>query len=186
MADIIKDLKHKARFLHRNILTGKQASLDFIQKHPDLKSHSIEALLTEVKRKHCLSQIANALGFSSWYSLVKILQLQTFPSPPTGRSNLDYGKILSPSRCRVYTNVWSVNYEEAKDVRAKNNGFLLTYGTQYLVTEEDYITTLGLDPRDENWNRIGRDWANPKDINARSALYQALINYTLEGQDWLS
>ncbi|MFD2205244.1 hypothetical protein [Kiloniella antarctica] len=185
MADIIHALKHKARILHRNVSTGKQASLDFVKKHPDLKSCSDETLPSETKRKHCLSQIAKALGFSGWSHLVKILQSQELPSVPVGRSNLDYGKLLSPPRCYAYTNVWSVFYEEAKEVRDQTNGFLLTYGTQYLVTEEDFITTLGLDPKDEHWEKIGRDWAKPTDFNARDELYRQLINHTLKGFLWL-
>ena len=185
MADIIHELKHKARILHRNVSTGKKESLGFVKKHPELKSFSDEAIITGTKRKHCLSQIAKALGFSGWSHLIKILLPPERLPIPTGRSDLDYGKLLSPSRCYAYTNFWSVRYEEAKEVREQTKGYLLAYGTQYLVTEGDYITTLGLDPKDENWEKIDRDWANPNDFNAREELYQTLINRTLKDQEWL-
>ncbi len=185
MADIVHELKHKARILHRNVLTGKQTSLDFVKKHPDLKAHFEETFAAAVKRKHCLSQIAKILGFSGWAHLVKILQAQELPPIPDGRSDLDYGKLLSPHRCWAYTNVWSVFYEEAKEVRAKTNGYLLIYGTQYLVTEADYIQTLGLDPKDPDWAKMGNDWAKPNVLKARDNLYRKLIGHTLDGQEWL-
>ncbi|WP_120495931.1 hypothetical protein [Kiloniella sp. EL199] len=185
MADIIHELKHNARILHRNLTTGKQASLAFIKKNPDFKNLSDLAIIETVKRKHCLSQIAKALGFKGWSHLSQIIQMETPPVPTSERSELDYGKILCSSRCMPYTNFWTVFYLEAKEHRDQTNGYLLTYGTQFLVTEQDFIKTLGLDPKDPDWNLIERDWANPKNIKARDCLYQKLITRNLKNQTWL-
>ncbi|WP_419901953.1 hypothetical protein [Kiloniella sp.] len=186
MADIVHELKHKARILHRNVLTGNPESLVFIKKHPELKPLSGVDLAKAVQRKHCLSQIARLLGFNGWAHLTQILQATSLPPISEGRSELDYGKLLSPPRCYAYTNVWSVFYEEAREVRANTNGYLLTYGTQYLVTEADYIATLGLDPNDPDWRKIGMNWAQPDDISARENLYHKLIDHTLASQGWIS
>ncbi|MEH6633175.1 MAG: hypothetical protein V7776_20355 [Halopseudomonas aestusnigri] len=185
MADIVQELKHKARILHRNVSTGIPESVVFIKKHPELKSLSGIDLANAVQRKHCLAQIAKLLGFSNWTHLTQILQTSSLPPIPEGRSELDYGKLHSPARCYAYTNFWSAFYEEAREARANTNGYLLTYGTQYLVTEADYIATLGLDPNDPDWKKIGMNWAQPDDISARENLYHKLINNTLVNQNWL-
>ncbi|WP_085900410.1 hypothetical protein [Kiloniella majae] len=185
MADSIHELKHNARILHRNITTGKQTSLDFIKKNPDLKNLSDLDIIETVKRKHCLSQIAKALGFKGWSHLSQIIQMETAPVPTRERSELDYGKLLCPSRCMPYTNFWTVFYPEAKEHRNQTNGYLLVYGTQFLVTEQDFIKTLGLDPKDSDWDLIEQDWANPKSIKARDRLYQKLITHNLKDQTWL-
>ncbi|WP_299374695.1 hypothetical protein [uncultured Kiloniella sp.] len=185
MADIIHELKHNARILHRNITTGKQASLAFIKKNPDLKKLSDLEIIETVKRKHCLSQIAKALGFKGWSHLSQIIQMKTTPVPTGERSELDYGKLLCPSRCMAYTNFWTVFYPEAKENRDQTNGYLLTYGTQFLVTEQDYIETLGLAPKDPDWDLIERDWADPKNTEVRDRLYQKLITHNLKDQVWL-
>ncbi|WP_052741845.1 hypothetical protein [Kiloniella litopenaei] len=185
MADIIHKLKHNARILHRNITTGKQASLAFIKKNPDFKNLSDLEIIETVKRKHCLSQIAKALGFKGWSHLSQIIQMDSVPAPTNERTELDYGKLLCPPRCMPYTNFWTVFYPEAKEHRDQTNGYLLTYGTQFLVTEQDYIETLGLDPKDADWDLIGYDWANPENTEARDRLYQKLITRNLKDQVWL-
>ncbi|WP_020593911.1 hypothetical protein [Kiloniella laminariae] len=185
MVDIIKDLKHKARHLHRNILTSTPQSLAFIRKQPGLVKLSNAELIEQTLRRHCLSQLAIFLGFQGWAHLLKVMQEPGSPPGENQRSVVDYGKLLYPPRCGVYTNIWHVFYGEARQVRQKNAGYLLPYKTQFLVCEADYIRTLGLDPEDQNWNLLERDWINPAAHPARNHLYKTLIDHALAGQGWL-
>ena len=41
--------------------------------------------------------------------------------------------------------------------------------------DEHFIRTMGLDPDDPDWEKIGRDWVRPMDMSARRRLYGKLI-----------
>lgn len=92
-----------------------------------------------------------------------------------GVGNANFGKLLCSSKCGVHLDIWAASYDEAKDTHKRHGGYLLPYQTQYLVVEESYIRTLGLDPDDTDWERMGRDWIQPNDIGARSRFYAQLI-----------
>lgn len=60
-------------------------------------------------------------------------------------------------------NRWFAGYDEARASLDEHGGFLLPFGRQFFVCEEEGIRALGLDPGDPDWVRIGRDWVNPAD-----------------------
>jgi hypothetical protein len=61
------------------------------------------------------------------------------------------------------------------ELREQNGGYLLAYRWHFFIVEPHFITNLGLDPDDPDWERIGRDWAKPRDPEARERLYAKLI-----------
>lgn len=161
----IESLKHLARLLHRQGQSGEPKALARLRKHPDFKSSPDDAIHNQVRRRHSLDLIAKETGFPDWPQTVKIL---------AGKEAYDYGTVLHPKGCSAHTNIWFASYDEAQPVRDETDGYLLTYKTQFLIVDQHYIRTLGLDPDDEDWARIGRDWARPADPAARSRLYANL------------
>ncbi|MBC7171580.1 MAG: hypothetical protein H5U40_04100, partial [Polyangiaceae bacterium] len=67
------------------------------------------------------------------------------------------------------------SYEEASTIRAEHGGYLLAYKRHFFIVDSYFIETLGLDPADPDWERIGRDWARPLAPEARTRLYERLI-----------
>ncbi|MCW7538512.1 hypothetical protein OOT46_11735 [Aquabacterium sp. A7-Y] len=72
-------------------------------------------------------------------------------------------------------NVWCPSYEEAKAYLDSHRGFyLLQYKGQCFLAQAPHIVDLGLDPKDPDWEKIGRDWVQPKDPEAKTRLRQKL------------
>lgn len=72
-------------------------------------------------------------------------------------------------------NTWFNNYEDAKkylDSRKKH--YLLVYKNHYFVCQAPHIESLGLDPKDPDWEKIGYDWVNPTDQKAKLRLQDKL------------
>jgi hypothetical protein len=53
---------------------------------------------------------------------------------------------------------------------------LLGYKRQYVVVDQYFIESLGLDPADPDWDALGFDWVRPKNVAARSRLYSKLVS----------
>lgn len=163
MVDVINTLKSNARILHRLAISGDHEARARVTRRLG------QAILPDgefaLKRRHCLTVVARELGFNGWGHAAAVLE---------GNKSDDFGTLLSPPRCSAHANIWCRSYDEAKSVHAVQGGYLLAYKNQYLVVDEDYIRTLGLDPDDENWVAMGKDWARPKDITARGRLYATL------------
>lgn len=70
----------------------------------------------------------------------------------------------------VYLNRWYASYEEARAARERHGGFLLPYRRHFYVCEPGVVRALGLDPEDDDWQRIGFDAARPADAEAFSRL----------------
>jgi hypothetical protein len=71
---------------------------------------------------------------------------------------------------------WFATYAEARAnmdnaTRSGVRPFLLAFRRQFFVTEGAFVTTLGLEPQDADWQAIGWDWARPRDRGARRRLY---------------
>ena len=166
MLSALKELEIRADLILSKARSGEPDALTRLAKLPGLKKWTTKELPEQVKRKHALNLIANEFGFSSWSVARNIL---------TGKPEDDFGTLLYPRACFGYLNNWYSNYEEALACREGVKDYLLAYKRQFLVVSEDYISTLGLDPQDPDWEKIGRDWARPSDIEARTRLYTQLI-----------
>lgn len=87
----------------------------------------------------------------------------------------DFGTLLYPPGASAHCNIWSASYEEARTIHAQRGGYLLAYRRHYFIADRYFIETLGLDPEDPDWERIGRDWVRPQQPEARERLYAQLL-----------
>ncbi len=171
MVDIIETLKTHAGYLHRQVSASDALALKRMNKLAEFKNFNASELQNHVKRRHCLALIAQDLGFNGWSHITHVLVQDTVN---------DFGTLLYPRGCGGHTNIWCSSYEEAKKIQIETGGYLLAYRNQFLVVESAYIQTMGLDPDDSDWDLIGRDWARPGDVEARSRLYGRLIALILK------
>lgn len=81
-------------------------------------------------------------------------------------SSPDVSPVMWVPGMSVFLNHWFSTYAEARAHLDAAGGVLLPYGSQCFVTTADAIRELGLDPRDPDWDRIGRDWVRPEDAAA--------------------
>ena len=166
--DPVGALKERARILHRQAQKGEPAALARFARIRELgEQPDPKAIL----RRHALSVLALELGFSGYKHASDVL---------SGAPNDDAGKLLYPDHFGgALWNVWCASYEEAKTIREESDGFLFPYRRQFFVAERYFVEALGLDPDDEAFTRMGRDWVRPKDRGAWSSLMGALIEQRL-------
>jgi hypothetical protein len=122
---------------------------------------------TDVRLKHALAVIALEHGFPSWESAKKALAQPQAPvhSPADETGNRRY-----PDGCTSTFNHWFTSYEEARAQLEQGGGFLLPYRNQFFICESGHIENVGLSPDDPDWERIGRDWVKPNDLEAWACL----------------
>lgn len=170
MNTIIENLKSRARVLHRLAGHVDPLAIAELRQLENFALSSSEQIARAATRRHCLAATAQRLGFNNWPQLLDVLQ---------GARLVDFGKLLVPPGSSAYWNVWFADYAEAAKVRAEHGGYLLAYGRQFLVADENFIRYIGLDPHDPDWETIGRDWPNTHHTAARNRLYTQLIQRTL-------
>jgi len=167
-------LKTHARVLHREAQTNHATALQRLRGHPELRSLDDGWIATQVKRRHCLAVAAAELGFDSWPQAAQILQ---------GNALTDRGRLLCPEKCMVFMNFWSASYALAQAARAQADSYLLTYRRQYLVVDRHYIAALGVNPDDDAWHSMNRDWGRVGHCSARRHLYAQVVAGAI--RDWL-
>lgn len=166
MVDGVNRLKARARALHRGASAGDDAALARLRRLPDLAGLEGRELSATVRRRHCLAVVARELGFDGWPHARSVLR---------GDEVRDFGTLLYPRGCAAHWNIWSADYDEARRIRAEHGGYLLAWRRHFLIVDRHFVETLGLDPDDPDWERIGRDWVRPTEPEARARLYAALV-----------
>ena len=63
----------------------------------------------------------------------------------------------------VFLNRWFSSYEDAQNSLRSEGGFLLPYKRHFFVCEAEVIRAMGLEPEDPDWEKVGRDCAQPLD-----------------------
>lgn len=174
MRALVSELKARARILHRQARDGDPEAIRRVRTLPELRKLDPEQLSAELQRKHGLAVVARELGFDGWQHAIAML---------TGQGGDDHGTVLYPRECWGHWNIWSASYEEARGIREEHGGYLLPYKHQFFIVEGNFIDTIGLDPEDEDWARIGRDWVRPADPEARTRLYVKLIQARLRARE---
>jgi hypothetical protein len=169
--DAIRELKTRAEILHRRIQTNDHRAIGRLRVLPDFRRASYEhlaAATSGIQRRDCLTVIAAELGFASWPQAKSAI---------SGDGPIeDFGTLLYPGvRCDGHLNRWYKSYEDAAADRASSGGYLLAYKRQYLVVDQYFIQSLGLDPADPDWEGLGFDWVRPKKVAARARLYAKLV-----------
>lgn len=87
-------------------------------------------------------------------------------------SDLDADKLWYQPNLDVFLNRWFATYEEARRSLESEGGFLLPYRSHFFVCEADVIQAMGLEADDPDWERIGRNGAQPRDVEAYERLYR--------------
>jgi len=169
--DAIRELKTRAEILHRRIQNNDHRAIGRLRVLPDFRRASYEQLsaaTSDIQRRDCLTVIAAELGFSSWPEA----KIAISGDSPVA----DFGTLLYPDhRCDGHLNRWYKSYDEAAADRASSGGSLLAYKRQFVVVDQYFIESLGLDPGDPDWQALGFDWVRPQSLAARSRLYGKLV-----------
>lgn len=158
MTAIIDRLKAQARVLHREASAGHASAI------ARLRAAGVRE--PEFQRRHCLQTLARELGFRGWSHATQVLG---------GSPADDYGTLLYPAGCSAYQNIWFAAYGEAREVLEQHHGYLLPYKRHVFIAEPGFVSNLGLDADDPDWQRIGRDWVCPQDPSARARLYERVV-----------
>src|SRR5712675_739498 len=95
----------------------------------------------------------------------------------------DSDKLWYQPNLDVFLNQWFSNYEEARQALDSGGGFLLPYKNHFFVCEADVIQALGLEPDDQDWEKIGRDAAKPRDAEAFQRLRKRRIRVVLKATE---
>jgi hypothetical protein len=167
MHDPVRELKARASILHSRIRRGE--SLDRLRAIPEFRTATVEEIRRDagsVQLRHCLSVIAIEFGFTGWQHATAVL---------SGAEVEDFGSTLYPREAGGHLNAWYRDHGEASARRSEAGGFLLAYRRDFFIVEGPFIEALGLDPFAPEWERMGYDWAQPKDTAARTQLYGELI-----------
>lgn len=170
MVDPIQEIKVRAEILHKRIEQGESAALERLRILPELRKSSLEVrkeFAATIQRKHCFAVVSRELGFSGYPHAQRVLSGE--------EAENDFGTMLYPTGCGAL-NHWYANYREASDLRAEINGYLLAYKRHFFIVDGYFIETLGLDPKDPDWDAIGHDWVKPRDPAARRRLYGKLLS----------
>ena len=171
MPDPVSELKARANILHARIRRGDTAAIMRLRALPEFKTGAEAALIAvapSIQLRQSLSIIAIEFGFSGWQHATAIL---------AGADVVDdFGTTLYPRGAGGHLNSWYREYDEASARRSESGGFLLAYRRDFFVAEAPFVESLGLDPAAAEWERMGYDWARPRDVGARTHLYGVLIS----------
>jgi hypothetical protein len=124
---------------------------------------SVATLLDDrdhVRLKHALAVVAEEHGHDSWTALKAAADSRPVSAAP------DDGPPMYERGLGGLLNRWFASYSEARASLADHGGYLLPYRTQFFVCESEGVRALGIDPDDPDWERIGRDWVRPGDLDA--------------------
>jgi hypothetical protein len=168
MTDPIRELKIRAELFHRQLIRSQPAALVRLRALPAFRSCSdgeLQSMAPSVRRRDCLSVLARELGFLGWQHAKQIIT--------TAPKDADFGTGLYPARCCGHVNLWYARYADADIGHLESGGYLLAYRRQFVVVERPFIEDLGRDPDDHDWQRLGFDWARPRERAARTRLYGA-------------
>lgn len=125
-----------------------------------------------VKRRHALDVVAQQLCGAPYTDLIV----------PSGKAG-----IADPSRffecgLSAHWNHWFARYDEALEHLKTAGGYLFPFRNQFVIFDEHVLRTLGLDPDDPDWRRIGYNWARPEDAEAFARLSLVLCNAGYEAR----
>lgn len=154
----IKECKIRASLLLKSLRSSDPDAVMRAAKRfkrlPEFTTLSLNDISScEIKHKHALAVVALEKGFQSWSEL----------------------KCQLPFIKGGFLNHWFTDYADAKSKQHTDGGYLLPYQNQYFVCDTSYISNLGFDVSDPDWEKIGYDWVRPADQHAWKRLYKKWI-----------
>ena len=106
---------------------------------------------TDLRLRDVLVAVSREAGFMDWDHARKVLGGGAVEGD-------DMGTFWHAPRCTMLFNEWFGAYTPARETQgAKPGSFLLPYGRQYVVAQDEFIRELGLDPADPSWAQVRRD-----------------------------
>lgn len=152
---------------HSEALRSLIARFRRLRGWQELDDSGIGNRLAALNQARCLELLALEAGHASWSQYAALLQ------GPPGDDEATELYLLNKSEFNL--NVWCPSYEAARTYLDTHRGFyLLQYKGSFFLAQEGHIRGLGLDPGDPDWEKIGWDWVQPKDLEARDRLRQKL------------
>ncbi|WP_426757047.1 GIY-YIG nuclease family protein [Myxococcus sp. Y35] len=124
-----------------------------------------------VRRKHALAVIAREQGHATWAALKEARE------GAAGPHRVDFEHLLARVGA-AHLNRWFTSYAEAAASLRAHGGFLFPFREQFFVCEASLLEAVGMDPADEDWARMGRDWVSPLDGDARERLARKFARLT--------
>lgn len=162
---LLKDLRSDSP--ERNVKAAVR-----LQKVLRFAGHSVDDIVAageRVRRKHALAAVAAEKGFSSWAAFKEHCN----PERPQIPAAFDAAVLFKGHRA-TFLNRWFVDYGQARSSLAEQGGYLFSYRDQYFICEAGFIETLGIDPDDPDWEKIGRNCVEPADDQAWQRLHSKL------------
>lgn len=164
------ELKIQAKILLKNLKspvnTIAESSLKRLLLIPEfhiLSKGNKQPIAERVQLKHALKVIATEYGYNDWTSL---------------KNDVVENDLLFRQSGVAYVHRWFKDYNTAKEYHNKNNGYLLKFWNDIIVTGKEYISCLKLNDLETQWSLIGNDWVKPANSKAFDILKkQAVINY---------
>jgi hypothetical protein len=116
-----------------------------------------------IQHKHALDVVAREAGFMDW------AQLKSAKSWDH-RMLFDTTRLFSAGSA-AFLNLWHRDYGEARELLAgEPKRFLFPYREHFVLCEALFLEARGINANDPDWERIGRDWVNPRDARAQARL----------------
>jgi hypothetical protein len=176
MPPTLHEHKVQASLLHKDLgssdLPRATRAAERLRVLPVFASLSVAELLARrdtVRHKHALDAIARERGAASWAELKHALEQE---APP----RLSIEAFFSKGQGRsAFLNRWFSTYAEALASLRTQGGYLFPYRTQFFLCDAGFLQALGVAPHDPDWERMGRNWVEPQDAEARARLEQQLI-----------
>ncbi|TNE44663.1 MAG: hypothetical protein EP343_28805 [Deltaproteobacteria bacterium] len=159
----LSSYKRQANLLQRDLSSEEPSTqqaafqrLAILKQFSDLSSLTSDRL-DQIQHKHLLQVVAKEAGFASWVALKRHLDAKEGEGEKADEPDWE---TFFGSPCG-FLNHWFPNYEAAKAFRDQEGGYLFSYKTHCLVAGEGMIASLGCDPHDPDWERVGFDWVEP-------------------------
>jgi len=145
-----------------------------------LKSDAIIGRRDSIQLKHALAAIAAELGYTSWTACKRRLEV-----PPNLRLDTErfFQSRTGEPMGAAYLNRWFARYDQARASLDAEGGYLFPYRNQFFVCEQGFLDARGIDPAHPDWERIGRDWVQPRDREALDRLERSLIALGYGGRE---
>ncbi|MBJ6761893.1 hypothetical protein JGU66_14055 [Myxococcaceae bacterium JPH2] len=179
--DLLREYKVRASLLLKDLLVDDAARatraaerLRQLPQFAELSAPEVLARKDSVLRKHALGVIAQEQGHPSWSALKETLE-QRAPS------EFDT-EVFFARPPGAFLNRWFGTYAKAAASLRTEGGFLFPFRTQFFICDAGFLRALGADPDDPDWERMGRDWVAPRDVDARGRLTEKLAMLNLGGR----